>query len=171
MRSAKGWSLVLVSVAATACANPLWRFDRYHVQGQLHGPSCLAKMDGTDLTGPTGWPVRVHHRALANPGMRSVDSAVAIVCGTSLIILVVPESTQVVGSQFRVMNAADYHVPRGSARILLDVVAVRDMPWDSRKFAGTELRGASGTLAIERIANDSVFGSFDFIARRAIRTP
>jgi hypothetical protein len=163
--------IFLIAVALTACANPLWRFDRYHVQGEFRGRRCFARLDGTDVTGPSGWSVRIDQRTFPGSVFGSIDTVQTLSCGQSLIALFARDSSVKTSATFRVVNTADGHVPIGSATMLFDVADLRDVPWDAQQFAGKELRGASGTLMIDRVVGDSVFGSFDFVARRAVRAP
>jgi hypothetical protein len=47
-------TLLFVLTAFTGCANPLWRFDKFHVVGTLEGTTCRVKLDSTDLTSENG---------------------------------------------------------------------------------------------------------------------
>jgi hypothetical protein len=157
-------ALLLATVAfVTACENPAWRFDHIEITAKFNGTTCDVRVDGKalsenipshtlmmdqdDQTDPT-----------APPGTRFNFWACE---GISVMLSTIKGQLPKPGT---------YPVSYGYIYPALDTASVGVRSRELRR-SGAELHALSGTLTIDRIAFDTVYGSLRAIGRRAPAQP
>jgi hypothetical protein len=157
-------ALLLATVAfVTACENPARRFDHIEITAKFRGTTCDVRVNGKTLS-----EALPSHRLMMDQSDQTDPSAPPGTrfnywgCeGISVMLSTV---------KGRLPKPGTYPVSHGYIFPKLDSASVEVRSRDLM-HSGVELHAVSGTLTIDRIAFDTVYGSLRAIGRRAPAQP
>jgi hypothetical protein len=158
---------VLFCLLLTACDSPTWRNDRYHVIVDFAGTTCVATLDGRPI--PGGWDrgVWTDTSDTGSEGMPAGEREMGFGC-TGVAVGIVAKKGEFPANQVYRIENTDGPPKHGNAAVLLRTRGLPRGIWPAALLMDVDMRGAEGTLRIERISKKYVVGRLDVIMHRAL---
>jgi hypothetical protein len=158
---AMGW---LVS----ACSNPGWDSERYRVTGILGGQSCTLQYNGLP-----GLPVEGGGRLYVrgNLGLVNGQDSKLIQCAGLLVLLLGPRGPLLAVGTYSVNDQRSSDPPPGTLHMTLEDRRISGGRWPFVSDGMVNFIGLSGTMWIDSVAPNTVYGRFDIVGRRQARGP
>ena len=163
------WSATLALAAmASACNSPLWRYDRYTIDGAFTGKACNITLDGQPLapdTTDSRAPVQVMRDASTDaPRGEGVH---VLRCRGLIVLIVSPEAKLPPPGRYRIVDASFISIEPGTAVMGLMDSGVGTGLWPFAVF-GAHLAATEGVFQLGAITDSTIHGTFRAIARRQL---
>jgi hypothetical protein len=162
--------LFAMSWLISACANPQWENERYHVTGVLAGQSCTLEYHG--LPGlPAGRDGRLSLEKVdvINAGVQPGQELKMIDCGGMSIQLQGSRGGLPVVGTYPVSDSRNSAAPPGTTAVLLEDGKISPGHWPFAFDGMVSFVGVSGTVQIDSVTPNAVYGRFDVVGRREPR--
>ena len=162
------WRAALVfAVVATACASPLWRFDRYSVEGTFSGGTCNIAVDRRPITPDAvlpDMPVQVMRDMMYDPTLQSGQGVTMLRCLGMILLMVSTEGKLPAPGQYRIVDAS-LSVAPGTTIMNLYRGRVGAGLWPFA-ITGVHLVATGGVLQLDAMTDSTARGTFHATARR-----
>jgi hypothetical protein len=147
----------------SGCANPLWRYDHYVVDGALLGTTCKASIDGRPFVGnfnDLGENIQFPKETFEPPGR----TLVGLVCRGLAMDIISPAGTRPAPGRYRVTSTSESSVA-GTVQIDVHYSGIDEGNWPLA-WTGVHLEAKEGYLQLEELTDSTARATFHFIARR-----
>jgi hypothetical protein len=166
LRLAAGATLAL-TVAAGGCTSPLWRFDRYTVEGAFSDATCNITIDGRPVMPDAvlpDVPVQVMRDFMYDPTLPPGQGVKSLRCLGMIFLIVSPEGTLPASGRYRIVDASLSDVP---GTTIMNVYRSHVGPglWPFA-LTGVHLVATDGVLQLDAMTDSTVRGTFRAVARR-----
>ena len=152
-----------------ACASPLWRYDRFSIEGVFTDSTCTIMLDGHPLPPSAAAhdaPVQVMRDFAYDAALSPGQGEKMLRCRGLVFLIVSPAGTLPPTGRYRMVDAS-LSVEPGTAVMSLFGSGVGTGPWPFAVF-GAHLAATEGVLQLDAITDSTARGTFRVIARRQL---
>ncbi|MGH7655310.1 MAG: hypothetical protein ACREN6_11675 [Gemmatimonadaceae bacterium] len=164
----------IISIAS-ACILQL--IVTHHVTAVFTGRSCQVSLDGLDVTDhgrSFDFEIAPKLNEGAVPGLAAGHTSKLVVCGDLDMVFEGPRDSLPARGIYRVVRSGDAATPPGMVTVRLQG-NFSNAPRPDRRWPASMLEqgvdGVSGTLRLDRITQDSVFGRVEMVGRAHVKYP
>ena len=152
----------------SACSNPQWDGERFHVTGVLAGKSCTMEYNG--LPGLPASSAKKVDLASIEAADIPADNLKMIDCGGMVISLQGPRGALPAPGTFAVTDNRRSAPPPGTVAVDMEDPRISAGHWPLVGAGMVNFTALSGTVWIDSVAPKTVYGRFDVVGRRIKRS-
>ena len=167
-------SAVILSIAG-ACIVQL--IVSHHVTAVFTGRSCQVSLDSLDVTDHgRSFDFEIYPKldVIGMPGLAEGRTSKLIVCGDLDMVFEGPRDSLPARGTYRVIRSDDAAPSPGTVTVRLQGNS-SNVPRPERRWPASmleqDVQGVSGTLRLDRITQDSVFGRVEMVGRAHVMSP
>jgi hypothetical protein len=148
----------------------------HHVTGVFAGRSCRVALDRADVTDhgtSLYFAIDDEDGMIGVPGLLPGHTVKSVVCGDLLMIFEGPRGSLPTAGTYRVTKQDDAP-PSGTVTVRLhgnDLGPPRTTRFWPDSLMLLDVDGVSGTVRLDRVTKDSLFGRFDIVGRHRPKQP
>ena len=168
---------ISAGIASIAGACALAQAATHHVTAVFTGRSCQVSLDSMDVTvhGPSAdFATEPGFTMIGVPGLAPGHTAKPIVCGDLHMMFEGPRDSLPARGIYRVIKPENAAPPPGTVTVRLlgnyRNVARPERLWPVG-LLDQDVDGVSGTVRLDRVTKDSLFGRVEIVARSHVKGP
>lgn len=148
----------------------------HHVTGVFAGRSCRVALDRADVTDrgtSLSFAIDDEGRQMGVPGLLPGHTVKSVLCGDLFMLFEGPRGSLPTAGTYRVTKQDDAP-PSGTVTVRLhgnDLGPPRMTRFWPDSLMLLDVDGVSGTVRLDRVTKDSLFGRFDFVGRSQAKAP